>query len=104
MHEHGHDSGDHTCGCSGLTVQVLTLLLEIKLELEQHMSAESDALNALSAKVDSLIADVRAALAALEADRDNLGPEGQAALDALNAKVDAFGAEVGDADGDGSVA
>lgn len=68
------------------------------------MSAESDALNALSAKVDALIADVRAALAALEADRDNLGPEGQAALDALNAKVDAFGAEVGDADGDGSVA
>jgi hypothetical protein len=58
MHECEH------CGCSdALSVQVLTLLLEIKLRLEQHMTQEADALNALSAKVDLLIADVRAALA-----------------------------------------
>lgn len=68
------------------------------------MSQETDALAALSAKLDTLIADVRAALAALNADAGNLSPEGQAALDDLNAKVDAFGAEVGDADADGNVA
>jgi hypothetical protein len=99
MHECEH------CGCSGaLSVQVLTVLLEIKLRLEQHMTQESDALDALSAKVDLLIADVRAALAAIQQDPGTLGPDGQAALDALTAKVDAFGAEVGDADQDGQVA
>jgi uncharacterized coiled-coil protein SlyX len=68
-------------------------------ELEIRMATEAEQLTALSAKVDDLISDVRAALAALTADRDNLGPDGQAALDTLTAKVDAFDAEVGDADG-----
>lgn len=67
--------------------------------LEEAMATEAEQLNALSVKVDDLIADVRAALAALEADRDNLGPDGQAALDSLTAKLAAFDAEVGDADG-----
>lgn len=104
MHEHNHESSGCGCCSGGLTVQVLTLLLEIKLELEHFMTAEADAINALSAKFDLLIADVEAALAAIAADPGTLGPEGQAALDALTAKVDALGAEVGDADGDGSVA
>lgn len=65
----------------------------------ETMATETEQLNALGAKVDDLIADVRAALAALSAERDNLGPDGQAALDTLSAKVDAFDAEVGDADG-----
>lgn len=67
--------------------------------LEAVMATEAEQLNALSAKVDDLISDVRAALATLAAERDNLGPDGQAAIDSLNAKVDAFDAEVGDADG-----
>ena len=44
----------------------------------------------LSAKVDDLVADVRAAKDALEADRDSLSNEGQAALDTLAAKIDAL--------------
>jgi hypothetical protein len=67
--------------------------------LEEHMANEAEQITALTAKVDDVIADVRAALAILVAERDNLGPDGQAALDALSAKVDAFDAEVGDADG-----
>lgn len=70
--------------------------------LEQLMASEVDAINALSAKVDTLIADVRAALAVVSAGQ--LSPEGQAAVDSLNAKLDAFGAEVGDANADGTVA
>lgn len=67
--------------------------------MEATMATEAEQLNALSAKVDDLISDVRAALDILRADRDNLGPEGQAAFDALDAKVSAFDAEIGDADG-----
>jgi hypothetical protein len=67
--------------------------------LEALMTAESDAITALDAKVTDLIADVRAALAAISADPGTLGPDGQAALDTLTAKVDAFDVEVGDADG-----
>lgn len=67
--------------------------------LEEHMATETEQLSALHAKVDDVIADVRAALAILTAERDNLGAEGQAALDALTAKVDAFDTEVGDQDG-----
>lgn len=67
--------------------------------METRMTAESDAIDAVTAKVDDLVADVRAALAILTTERDSLGAEGQAALDTLNAKVDAFDAEVGDADG-----
>ncbi len=67
--------------------------------METRMTAESDAITAVTAKVDDLVADVRAALAILTAERDSLGLEGQAALADLTAKVDAFDAEVGDADG-----
>lgn len=71
--------------------------------MEALMATEAEQINALTAKVDDLVADVRAALAALVAERDNLGPDGQAALDALVSKVDAFDAEVGDADGSGTL-
>lgn len=67
--------------------------------LEARMATETEQITALTAKVDDLTNDVRAALAILTAERDNLGPEGQAALDALTAKVEAFDAEVGDQDG-----
>lgn len=59
------------------------------------MDTEAEALNELAAKVDDLIADVRAALAAVVNDPDNkLGPDGQAAFDALAATIDAFDAEI----------
>lgn len=80
-------------------LSALVLVLSSLQRIEAHMTAESDALNAVSAKVDDLVADVRAALDILRAERDSLGAEGQAALDELNAKVDAFDLEVGDADG-----
>lgn len=79
--------------------QLLTAVTELRVKVEQHMSQETDAFDALNSKVDDLIADVRAALAALTAAEGNLTVEGQAAVDALNAKLDAFDAEVGDADG-----
>jgi hypothetical protein len=82
--------------CSVIDLTPITARLAA---LEALMSAESDALNAVSAKVDDLVADVRAALDILRAERDSLGDEGQAALDELTAKVDAFDAEIGDADG-----
>lgn len=85
------------------SVRTLELVIELKNLLEVHMATEAEQIAALDAKVDDLIADVRAALAILEAERDNLGAEGQAALDALNAKVDAFDAEVGDADGSDTI-
>jgi len=67
--------------------------------LETTVATEADAINALTAKVDDLIADVRAALAVIAGPDNTLGVEGQAALDGLVAKVDAFDAQVGDADG-----
>lgn len=72
--------------------------------LERNMATAKQQLDALSAKVDDLIADVRAARDAIEADRENLSDDGQAALDQLTAKVDAFDAEVGDADGSDAAA
>lgn len=72
--------------------------------LEEHMATAREQLNDLSAKVDDLVADVRAAKDALEADRENLSEEGQTALDELTAKVDAFDQEVGDADGSDAAA
>jgi uncharacterized coiled-coil protein SlyX len=88
------------CGCHPIVVTVdLTAILTRLDQLEATMATEAEQLNALSAKIDDVISDVRAALAILTAERDNLGTEGQAALDALTAKVDAFDAEVGDADG-----
>ena len=67
--------------------------------LESMMANEAEQINALSAKVDDLVSDVRAALEILRAERDNLGEAGQAAFDELAAKVDAFDTEIGDADG-----
>jgi uncharacterized coiled-coil protein SlyX len=91
------------CGCGQLQPIVVTVDLTAVLarldQLEATMANEAEQLNALSAKIDDVISDVRAALAILTAERDNLGTEGQVALDALTAKVDAFDAEVGDADG-----
>lgn len=72
---------------------------ELVLELGVQMATAAEQLNALSAKVDDLVADVRALVDQLEAERENLTEAGQAALDALVAKVDAFDAEIGDADG-----
>lgn len=73
------------------------------IRMEQLMATEAEQINTLTVKVDDLVSDVRAALAALSLERDNLGPEGQVALDTLTAKVDAFDAEVGDADGSGTL-
>lgn len=84
IHLHLHGAVDHT---------------EQLDRMETAMATEAEQITALHAKVDDVIADVRAALAILEADRDNLGVEGQAALDTLTAKVEAFDAEIGDADG-----
>lgn len=69
--------------------------------MEAKMATEAEILNQLSAKFDSFVSDVNAALAALQAERDQLGPDGQAAVDRLTAAVDAAQAAVGDADGDG---
>jgi len=88
-----------TVDVPALAAAILDPLMTRLDDMEIHMATEAEQLTALSAKVDDLISDVRAALAALAADRDNLGPDGQAALDTLTAKVDAFDAEVGDADG-----
>lgn len=81
------------------TLAAFTLILNTLTRMEAHMANEAEQIEAVSAKLDDVIADVRAALAILTAERDNLGAEGQAALDTLTAKVDAFDAEVGDADG-----
>jgi DNA anti-recombination protein RmuC len=72
--------------------------------MERKMATAKTQLDALSTKVDDLVADVRAALGALGADRENLSDDGQAALDQLSAKVDAFDAEIGDADGSDTAA
>lgn len=67
--------------------------------MEQIVATAAEQINTLNAKVDDLIADVRAALDTLRQDRENLSDAGQAAFDTLTAKVDAFDAEIGDADG-----
>lgn len=66
--------------------------------LETAMATEAEQISNLSASVDDVIGDVRAALDILRAERDNLGEAGQAALDELTAKVAAFDTEIGDAD------
>src|SRR5678815_790697 len=79
---------------------ILKDLHDIKTELRKQgrlMATATEQLTALSAKVDDLVADVRAALAVING--DTLSTEAQAALDGVTAKVDAFDAEVGDADG-----
>lgn len=91
--------GYHQAMCHGdsyATVRTLELVIEMKALLEDHMSQETEAFAELEAKLDDLIADVRALLVQ---EAGNLSPAGQAAADALNAKLDAFDAEIGDADG-----
>ena len=63
------------------------------------MAKEVEQIEALSAKVSDLHADVTEAIRILTEERDNLSPEGQAAFDALSAQVAAIDTEVGDADG-----
>ncbi len=93
-----------TCNCGDTTninihVPGLDTVLAQLTRLENAMATAAEQLTALSAKVDDLASDVRAALDILRADRENLSEEGQAAFDELSAKVDAFDAEIGDADG-----
>ena len=89
------------CNDTNLTINIpgLDIVLAQIAELKEILMNETEQLTALSAKVDDLVADVRAALEILRAERDNFGAEGQAAFDELSAKVDAFDTEVGDADG-----
>ncbi len=67
--------------------------------MESRMATAAEQLNTLHAKVDDVMADVRAALDTLRQDRENLSEQGQAAFDQLDQKVTAFDAEIGDADG-----
>ena len=66
-------------------------------KMGRAMATATEQLTALTAKVDDLVADVRAALAVING--DTLSTEAQAALDALVTKVDALDTEVGDLDG-----
>jgi hypothetical protein len=101
---------DHECECGSHHLLVIDFdplieaiedkLKPIRAELRKlgkDMATATEQLTALSAKVDDLVADVRAALAVING--DTLSTEAQAALDGVNAKLDAFDAEVGDADG-----
>jgi hypothetical protein len=63
--------------------------------LETLMATAAEQIDALTAKVDDLAADVRVVVA----ERENLSPAGQAAVDRLNAKLTDLDTEVGDADG-----
>lgn len=63
--------------------------------MEKLMATAAQQIDALTAKFDDLVADVRVVVA----ERENLTPAGQAAADRLAAKLDAFDSEVGDADG-----
>lgn len=63
------------------------------------MTTQTEAFNALSARVDDIQADFTALVAIVTAERENLTAAGQAAFDALTAKVDTLDAAVGDADG-----
>ena len=63
--------------------------------LETRMATAAEQIDALIAKFDDLVADVRVVVA----ERENLTPAGQAAADRLAAKLDAFDTEIGDADG-----
>lgn len=62
---------------------------------ETRMATAAEQIDALTAKFDDLVADVRVVVA----ERENLTPTGQAAADRLSAKLDSFDTEVGDADG-----
>jgi uncharacterized coiled-coil protein SlyX len=62
---------------------------------EKLMATAAEQIDALTAKFDDLVADVRVVVA----ERENLTPAGQAAADRLASKLDSFDVEVGDADG-----
>jgi uncharacterized protein YoxC len=68
-------------------------------EMRKTMAKASEQITALNARVNDLIADVRAATDILKSKAGDLDTEGQAALDALSTSVSDFDAEVGDADG-----
>jgi chromosome segregation ATPase len=89
-------------------LEIITSVRELS-----SMAKQSDAINQLGGRFDSLAAvatdiksDFEAFRDAMEAERENLSDEGQAALDAAAAKADAaaqkladLDTEVGDADG-----
>lgn len=74
-----------------------TALIKQFTRMEKAMASAKDQIDALSAKVDDLAADVRAKAGTLD-------PEAQASLTALVEKVSALDSEVGDADGSDTVA
>jgi uncharacterized coiled-coil protein SlyX len=70
---------------------------ETLIRLETLMATATEQLTAVNAKVDDLIADVKAALTVIN--QDKLSDTAQAEIDGLTAKLDAFDTEIGDADG-----
>ena len=92
------------CHCPPTTsdgaLAAFTLILN---RLENMMTTQSEAFDALSAKVDDIAADFTALVAALAAERENLTDAGQAALANAEAKIAALDAAVGDADGSDAV-
>ena len=78
-----------------LGTDVLQGIPALLIRMENHMASARDQLDALSAKVDDIAADVRV----IQAKAGQLDDEGQAALDRLTDKLSAFDTEVGDADG-----
>ena len=74
-----------------------TAVTEQMTRMENDMANAKEQIEALSAKVDDLAADVRAG-------KGELDPEAQAAFAQLAQKVSDLDAEVGDADGSDTVA
>ena len=91
----------HTCPPSDGALSAFTLILN---RLENIMTTQAEAFDALSAKVDDIAADFTALAAALAAERENLTEAGQLALANAEAKIAALDAAVGDADGSDAVA
>lgn len=63
--------------------------------METRMATAAEQIDALTARFDDLVADVRVVVA----ERENLTPAGQAAADRLASKLSSFDSEIGDADG-----
>ncbi len=104
------------CHCgdsSSATLAAFTMILNTLTRMEEALTTQSEAFDALAAKNDATLAAVQDLTAdfiafrdAMAAERENLTPAGQAAFDAASAKADAAAAalatldtEVGDADG-----
>lgn len=81
-----------------LTAATLAGIGWLAYRTEKLMATAAEQIDALTAKVDDLAADVRVVVA----ERENLSPAGQAAVDRLNAKLTDLDTEVGDADGSDS--